>query len=316
MKRSSCGALGALTLALALGCGSPLSVAPAAAGERAAAAKPGAAAVSGIKVLVAHPVVHALAQALAQDSGISVQLAAPASLPATRMASYFAGRGAAALRKAAEDADAAAGLRSIWPEDPLYPLARRANIRIVEIDAARPIDGALPGIALQPGSGASAYPWLDPVNLGRMADIMAADLERLTRAAADKAALAKNLGEFKHRLVALAAQAQAQLAGVDNVSVATLSDRLAYLASGFDLDLVLSDARPDADWSGQSLAAFAASLKSNGVALVLHHREPAADVRQAVASGGARLVVLATDDADPVAQLQANIRTLVHAFKS
>ncbi|MDV3059445.1 metal ABC transporter substrate-binding protein, partial [Pseudomonas paracarnis] len=36
-------------------------------------------------------------------------------------------------------------------DDPLYPVARRSNIRIVEVDAARPVDGGLPGIAVQPG---------------------------------------------------------------------------------------------------------------------------------------------------------------------
>jgi hypothetical protein len=43
------------------------------------------------------------------------------------------------------------GVRSLWADDPLYPIARRSNIRIVEVDAARPVDGALPGIAVQPG---------------------------------------------------------------------------------------------------------------------------------------------------------------------
>ena len=51
------------------------------------------------------------------------------------------------LHKAAQQADAVIGVRSIWRDDPLYPMARRSNIRIVEIDAARPVDGALPGIA-------------------------------------------------------------------------------------------------------------------------------------------------------------------------
>src|SRR5690606_11450330 len=84
-------------------------------------------------------------------------------------------------------------------------LARRSNIRIVEIDAARPVDGALPGVALQANSDMRGYPWLNPVNLGRMADVIATDLERLAPSA--QPALQGNLAGLKRSLVALAADA-------------------------------------------------------------------------------------------------------------
>ena len=80
------------------------------------------------------------------------------------------GRGAPALSKLATDADAVIGLRSLWADDPLYPIARRSNIRIVEVDAARPVDGALPGIAVQPGNkvdGLNSQPWFSSNNMGR-----------------------------------------------------------------------------------------------------------------------------------------------------
>lgn len=94
-------------------------------------------------VLAAHPIVVSLAETLTEGSGIEILRAAPANLPYTRWGAYFAGRGAAALAREAARADAVLTLRSLWPDDPLYPLARRANIRMVEIDAARPIDEAL-----------------------------------------------------------------------------------------------------------------------------------------------------------------------------
>jgi hypothetical protein len=91
-------------------------------------------------VLTTLPVTHSLASALLD--GTAVQLnAAPANLPASRQPSYFSGV-ARSLAKAAQQADAVIGVRSIWRDDPLYPMARRSNIRIVEIDAARPVDGA------------------------------------------------------------------------------------------------------------------------------------------------------------------------------
>lgn len=265
-----------------------------------------------IKVLAAHPVVYGLTLAITRDSGIILERAAPAKLPATRMASYFAGRGAKQLAQAASGADAVISLRSIWPDDPLYPLARRSNIRVVDIDAARPVDGALPGVALQAGSDARDYPWLNPVNLGRMADVIAADLERLAPAA--KPALQDNLAVLKRSLVTLAADAEMQLAELEDVSVASLSDRLDYLVSGLNLDMALRDPRPEEEWSADALDGFGDELKAMGVKVVVHHREPAAGISQAIADAGSRLVVLDTEQEDPVEQLRAMLQSLTEAF--
>ncbi len=165
-------------LALALACAGLTGPLPALAATAAAAQS------APVTVLASLPVTHALAERLLRDTEVKLQRVAPANLPASRQASFFAGRGAGGLAKAAGQADAVIDLRSIWSDDPLYPLARRSNIRIVEIDAARPVDGALPGIALRPGSDLHAYPWLNPTNLGRMADVLASDLERLAPGAA------------------------------------------------------------------------------------------------------------------------------------
>ncbi|SEI48321.1 metal ABC transporter solute-binding protein, Zn/Mn family [Achromobacter sp. NFACC18-2] len=277
----------------------------------AAAATPAAA-----TVLAAHPVVFALTSNLARDTHIRVERAAPANLPPTRLSSYFSGRGGAALHKAAASADAAVGLRSIWPDDPLYPNARRANIRIIEIDAARPLDGALNGIALQrdarPGGQFSAYPWLSIVNLGRMADIVAADLGRLSPA--DEKRIADNLAQIKRTLVELNAKSQAGLAQAENVAVISLSERLPYLIAEFNLDLIDTDARDDRDWTPQALAELTAKLKDNGAAAALLHREPTPELRQAIEAGGAQAVVLATEGADPIADLQDNAQRLLQAL--
>ena len=206
-------------------------------------------------------------------------------------------------------------LRSIWPEDPLYPLARRSNIRIVEIDAARPVDGALPGIALQGGPQAAAlgaYPWLDAINLGRMADIVAADLGRLSPD--DRAKIESNLAAFRRQLVTLAADTEARLAAVSNVSVLSLSDRLDYLISGFNLDLVGTDLKEEEAWTTQALGALSQRLKSQSVALVVHHQQPSEELARAIAAGGARLVVLDTTGADPLGELERNATRLTRAL--
>ncbi|TEA80265.1 metal ABC transporter substrate-binding protein [Allopusillimonas ginsengisoli] len=302
-------ALGALACAIVF----VLTPAPTLAAES-AAALPVVKQAAQTQVLAGHPVAFALTKALTADTSVSVVQAAPARLPATRHASYYAGRGAQALARLALGADAVIGLRSIWPDDVLYPLSRQSNIRIVEIDAARPVDRALPGIALQPNSDASSYPWLSPVNLGRMADIIAADLGRLAPDA--QAALQSNLARIKHGLVEASAAAEASLAAVDNVTVVSLSDRLDYLIASLNLDLAQREIRSDAEWTEDAIGQLTADLKANDVAVVLHHREPPAALRDAIDANGVRVLVLDTDGADPVSQLHETLQTLVKAFEA
>ncbi|MFC6340324.1 metal ABC transporter substrate-binding protein [Pseudomonas sp. CCM 7891] len=272
--------------------------------------------VKPVKVLAALPITYGLAQVLLKGSDVNLERAAPANLPGSRQTSYFTGRGAATLNTLALDADAAIGLRSLWPDDPLYPVARRSNIRIVEIDAARPVDGGLPGIAVQPGAvdGLNSQPWQSSNNMGRMADVLAADLSRLAPGA--KLHIDSNLANLKQRLLKLAADSEARLAKADNVSVVCLSDHLGYLASGLNLELVNVDARADAEWTPEALQQLSASLKEGDVALVLHHRQPSDAVKAAVSAGGAQLLVLGTNGVDPVGELEGNVDQVIKALGS
>lgn len=287
----------------ALACGA-LAQAPAAPTVPAAASAPAPA-----KLLVAHPVVAALATTLVRDTGIVVLRPAPETLPANRLQAFFGGRGANALAEAARQADAVVALRSIWPDDPLFPLARRQNIRLVEIDAARPLDASLPGLALrEQAATAAALPWLDPVNLGRMADVIASDLARLAPEA--RAGLSANVAALRQQVLAITAQSEARLASAANLTVFSLSDRLDYLVAGFNLDLAGGDARDDEAWTPDATAALAQRLRAASVAAVLHHREPPPAVAEAARQAGARLVVLRTEGRDPVAELRENAQRL------
>ncbi|MGY2262769.1 metal ABC transporter substrate-binding protein [Pseudomonas sp. SDO55104_S430] len=261
-----------------------------------------------LRVLASLPVTYGLGEVLLKGTDVSLERAAPANLPGSRQSAYFTGRGAPALAKLSTNADAVIGLRSLWPDDPLYPMARRSNIRIIEVDAARPVDGALPGIALQPGNmvdGLNSQPWLASNNMGRMADVMAADLVRLAPTA--KPAIEANLAALKQRLLKLSANSEARLAAADNLSVMSLSDHFGYLIGSLNLELIGLDARADAEWTPEALKTLSATLKDNDVALVLHHRQPSEAVKAAITEGGSRLVVLSTDAEDPVAELEGNI---------
>ncbi|MEN5107519.1 zinc ABC transporter substrate-binding protein [Pseudomonas sp. TWI672] len=264
------------------------------------------------EVLTTLPVTHSLAAALLDGTAVQLKRAAPANLPASRQPSYFSSRGGASLAKAAQQADAVIGLRSIWRDDPLYPMARRSNIRIVEIDAARPVDGALPGIAVSGDDAYNAYPWLNPTNLGRMADVLANDLERL--APADKAKIQGNLAGLKRQLLELTASSQTKLAQIDNLSVVSLSERLGYLASGLNLDVVEQALPAEGKWDNAALKALGENLKNQDVALVLDHRQPNAAVAEVIKASGATLLVVESDPQDAVAGLKASVDQVVGAL--
>jgi ABC-type Zn uptake system ZnuABC Zn-binding protein ZnuA len=264
------------------------------------------------QVLTTLPVTHSLATALLDGTSVQLKRAAPANLPASRQPSYFSSRGGESLANAAQQADAVIGVRSIWRDDPLYPMARRSNIRIVEIDAARPVDGALPGIAVTGDDAYGAYPWLNPTNLGRMADVVANDLERLSPA--DKAKIQGNLAGLKRQLLELTASSQTQLAEVDNLTVVSLSERLGYLASGLNLDVVQQALPAEGKWDAAALKALGENLKSQDVALVLDHRQPEPAVAEVIKAAGARLVVVNSDADDAVAGLKASVDQVVGAL--
>ncbi|WP_439862713.1 metal ABC transporter solute-binding protein, Zn/Mn family [Pseudomonas antarctica] len=264
-----------------------------------------------VTVLASLPITYGLAEVLLKGTDVHLERAAPANLPGSRQVAYFTGRGAPALNTLAREADAAIGLRSLWADDPLYPVARRANIRIVEVDAARPVDGGLPGIAVQPGTvdGLNSQPWQSSNNMGRMADVMAADLSRLAPAAKPK--IDANLAALKQRLLKLNADSEARLAKADNLSVVSLSDHFAYLVSSLNLEVVSTDARPDTEWTPEALQTLSRELKDSDVALVLHHRQPSEAVKAAVAAGGAELLVLNVDGADPITELETNVDQVI-----
>lgn len=267
-----------------------------------------------VRILASLPITYGLGASLLDGSSLQLQRAAPPNLPASRQPSYFAGRGAGALEKAARDADAVIALRSLWPDDPLYPLARRSNIRIIEVDGARPVDGALPGIALRSdgGDALASQPWLNINNLGRMADVIAADLGRLAPEA--KPQIEANLATLKQRLLKLSAASESRLAELDNLSVASLSDHFDYLIDGLNLDLVELSVAKDAEWTAETLAQLSADLRDNDVAAVLVQRQPPADLAKAISDGGSRLVLIEDNQDTPIAGLETAIGQVLDAL--
>lgn len=264
-----------------------------------------------VRVVAAHPVAYGLLAMLTKDTGLTSERATPERLPVSRHDSYLSGRGAKAFGGIVGNADALVDLRSIWPDDPLYPLARRHNIRIVEIDAANPIDRSLPGIALATGAGGlDAYPWLNPVNLGRMADIIASELERL--APQEKGGLARNLAQIRQRLVRLNADAESGLLDAPSLSVAVASPRLNTLASAFNLDVVPVAAGQG--WDAPALEQLSAALKDNAIRILLLEAPGGPDLDRVLKDAGAKAIVIATDGDEPLSVLEQATQSLLQGI--
>lgn len=262
------------------------------------------------RVLTSLPITHGLSSALLKDTRVQVERAAPAKLPGSRQPSYFSGRGSARMAELATAADAVIGVRSLWPLDPLYPQARRSNIRVVEIDAAYPVDGVLPGVALRSSSenGLDSQPWLASSNLGRMADIIAADLVRL--APSDREIIEANLADIKQHLLRLTAENESRLVELDNLSVVTLSDGFDYLIAGLNLDhITLSEG------SSEDMGQLGEQLTRNDVAVVISDKAVTAEVQQAITASGAQLTVLDQESKDPIDDLAGKTDALISALE-
>lgn len=70
----------------------------------------------------------------------------------------------------------------------------------------------------------------------------------------------------------------------------------------------------DDGWTETNIQAFAEELKSEDIALVLHHRQPPKPLADAIAASGARLVVVDTEAADPVAGLESDMKAIVEGL--
>lgn len=263
-----------------------------------------------LRVLTSLPITHGLSSALLKDTQVPVERAAPAKLPGSRQPSYFGGRGSARMAELAAGADAVIGIRSIWPQDPLYPQARRSNIRVVEIDAAYPVDGVLPGVALRSNgeNGLDSQPWLASSNLGRMADVIAADLVRLAPSESDT--IQANLADIKQRLLKLTATSESRLIELDNLSVVTLSDGFNYLIAGLNLDHIILN-----EGSSEDMNQLGEQLAQNDVAVVISDKAVAPELEQVIAASGAQLAVLDQESEDPVDDLAGKTDALISALE-
>ncbi|MGA0613322.1 metal ABC transporter solute-binding protein, Zn/Mn family [Paracoccus sp. KR1-242] len=278
-------------------------------------------------ILTAHPAAHALARRLTEGTAIEVRAVQPERLPASRLASFLHGRGRADFEAAAREADAVLTFGSFWPDDPLFPAARRANIRIVQIDAAQPLDQRMAGIALldprasdaeiyalldlqpMPPQGEETAPWMSLTSLAEMAEVVAGDLGRLVPDAAP--GITGNLAGLKHELLATKAKADADLADAESVEVVALSPQFGYFAADLGLDLRATIIAAPREWTSERAARLVGWLETEGIGTVLTGRELTGELASALDAGGIRVITLETlPQGDPAQAVAANLALL------
>ncbi len=128
------------------------------------------------------PATYFIAEQLLQGTEHSAQYLPPARYTMARIPNWFNSRVSnEQAQQWATQADALIHFASIWPVDPLYPLLRQYNIRLVAIDGADPQHPNAIGVALRLNEAGKSSPfvWLNLNNLKTMSTLISRDLQAL-----------------------------------------------------------------------------------------------------------------------------------------
>ncbi len=285
-----------------------------------------------VLVLTALPATYSMASALSKQTSITVQNVPERPRPMTALGDYLETR-ADQLREQFQAADAVITIGKLWSDDPLFTAVRQANVRVVDIDASKPWSTTLEGVsvAMQPrgnvpwtepddtARGPSVFFWLSPANGARAAEIVAADLMRLSPKDADQ--IRTNLGGYRRTLLDLKLEYEVKFATLADAQVFALSPEFVYLTTDLGLFVGGYFFKQDIDWTQGDADHLTSYLKDHGIRVVIHKWEPGPPIRAAIERANARLVVLDTIDlgvqaAGPLSEssyvdlLRANLQAL------
>lgn len=243
-------------------------------------------------ILVSQDFTEVLAKALTADSSIEVIRAIPADF-SPDVHTYYLKKYFERFSRLAQRAYGVITVASSWPDDPLYPWARRANIRIVNIDAITPLDKSRAGVPLldfsaQPGK--SPVVWNSPGNTARIADIVGTDLQMLFPS--EREQIQANLNSLKKALFKLRSRFETAIGMADYFEVIAFSFNHAYLTEEFGIALVDSLVKPGAKVTPQEVMEVATRARAKEVQVVLCGRSPSTEINDLLVSQGLKVVVL------------------------
>ncbi len=209
-----------------------------------------------------------------------------------------------------KQAEAVVTISKLWRDDPLYAAARARNLRIINIDASFPWNPLEAGVGVmrkpvnnvpwatqveESDAGLSRFIWLSSTNAIRMAELVAADLVRLSPEDAQR--IQTNLKSFSLSTRQTSAEYGARFAALPDPRVFSLADEFVYQLSDLGVYVEGWFIKQDVNWTDADCAALTAYLKSHGIHLVVHKWDPDAKIKAAISKAGAQLVVL--DAGDP-----------------
>ncbi|QJB56955.1 zinc ABC transporter substrate-binding protein [Pseudodesulfovibrio sp. zrk46] len=275
-----------------------------------------------VTVLTSLEVTQAVGEILAKGTSIKVLNVIPKGYSMRGQDAYLK-KHQKALFKTAASADAVLTVASAWPADPLYKWARRGNIRIVNIDVAKPLDEYGAGVPLVEVDGKSSpFVWRSPANFTRMASIVSDDLCRLS--SPDAEVIKANLKALQTALFKLRSKYEAAFVDLEFVDLAAFTSGYTYIADEFGLDILFYELAPESKWSDADVERIAAQIKREKVKGVLCAWEPDALGTEAIRKGGAIPVVMERfnpdEKADPLEALvgwyEGNLSRLVTALNN
>jgi len=241
-------------------------------------------------VLTSQEVTRTLGEALTKDTSIKVVNVIPKGYSMRGQDAYLK-KHQKKIFDTAANADAVLTVSSAWPADPLYKWARRGNLRIVNIDCAKPLDECGAGVPLVEVNGEySPFVWRSPANLTRMAAIVSDDLCRLSPG--DVKIIKRNLKALQTALFKLRSKYEAAFLELDFVDLAAFTRGYTYLADEFGLDVRFYVLAGEPKWSEADTEEITAKLRIEGVKGVLCPWEPDAKGMKVITDGGAVPIVM------------------------
>ncbi len=242
-------------------------------------------------VLVSQDFTEVLTRSLTAGSTIQTVRAIPASYSADTHTNYMKKQWKT-FAEQCRNADAVITTNGSWAGDPLYPWARRANIRIVPIDITTPLDHSRAGLPLLdiPGSKKQLrFVWYSPGNAARMIDVAATDLARLFPDQAE--IIAGNRDSLKRELFKLRTNYEVTFSQLDAFDAIGLTAEFYYLTDEFGISMIKFFLKPEYQWQEQDVQQLTETITSSGVRCVIARWEPDKKIADAIQQAGAKVVI-------------------------
>ncbi len=237
------------------------------------------------------PALKAIGTTLTAGTGIRVENPLSAEVPIGELTESVKSN-AEKLDSLADQVTAVLSLRSIMPEDYLFLQMRLSNIRIVEIDAASPLNPTLTAVGtIRKGDHVNPYIWLSPSAVTRSAEIIGKDLQALFPKYSEQIGI--NLRELRHSLRDLQNEYEQKFLTLEQFEAATMDNSFDYLLKDVNIFITLS-LPGEMEWGDEETTLFSEGLKNRAFATVIHRWVPFGDMATDAEKAGVPFTVLST----------------------